>query len=216
MALQALGPATRPGLGFLPVAAIPEVVTGAQSLISGVENLFGGASRFASSAYEGAEASRANTYLMGVALGSVQAGQLLLGQNQSDTSAYAQSYTKQILASAQSNYPTVMQQASQAGALHDSADGYQGLLILSQAGVHYANPYAGYSTNTGSAPTGATATLVTQLAALPANGTTTIPGTSVTTSKPATGISTASMPMLIGAGILVAVFVATRPKGRRA
>ena len=232
MALRALGPAVRPGLGFSlstvtgaasavsgPVGAVASAVTGVEGLLSSIHNIFGGGSGYGTPAGEGAERSRADSYLIGIAHGSVEAGQYLIGQHQSDTSSFAQSYTSQILAAAQSNYPQVMQQASQAGALHDTENGYNGLLILSQLGVHYSETYAGYSTGNASAPTGATAALVQQLAALPQLGTSTIPGTSIP-SGTATGalggaISGASMPLLIGAGILAAVFFSTRPKPRR-
>ena len=207
MALAALAPSRgHTGLGFLPLAAIPTAVSGAQSVISAVEGLFGG-SRYASSTYEGAEASRANSYLLGIAAGSVQAGQFLLGQLNSDSSKYAQQYCQQILSQAQSNYSATMQAAQAAGMLHDAADGSGGLQILLNLGIPYQNQYAGYSTNTGSPPSGNTATMVQKLATL-TPGTTTIPGTSI--QIPATLKS--SIPILIGGGILLALFMSNRKR----
>lgn len=206
MALAALGPSRgHTGFGFLPVAAIPGAVQGAQSVIHAVEGIFGG-SRFASSTYEGAEASRANSYLLGIAAGSVQAGQLLYGQLNSDSSKYAQQYVVQIVSQAESNYPSVMSQAKSAGLLHDQADGSQGLQILLQLGIPYQDQYAGYSTNTGDPPSDNTATLVQRLATL-TPGTTTIPGTSI---QVPTAVKSAAMPLLIGGGLLVAILLSSK------
>ena len=186
------------GLGFLPVAAIPGAVQGAQSVIHAVEGIFGG-SRYASSNYEGAEASRANSYLLGIAAGSVEAGQLLYGQLNSDSSKYAQQYVSQIVSQAESNYSATMQAAKAAGLRHDSADGAQGLQILATLGIPYQNQYAGYSTDTGNPPSGNTATLVQRLATMQP-GTTNIPGTSI--QVPTT--LHAATPLLIGGGLLAA------------
>ena len=232
MALQALGPATRPGLGFSvsgilgTAAAVPSPIqpvaagaAGVESIISGLTSLFGGASRFNSAPYEGAQTSIINTYLLGIAHGSVKAGQFLLAANQYDTSAFSKTYDGQALSEAQQAWPLVMQQAAQAGAMKDTQDGYGGLLILSQLNVGYTNQWAGYNNNTGAPPSGATLQLVQQLAQLPgASGTpASVSPTNIGSAGTGgvAGISTASMPMLIGAGILVALFVATRPKGRR-
>ncbi len=187
----------------VPAAALT-VVQGAGSLIHDVQNLFGGASRFASAPYEGAEAARANAALAGIAAGSVDAGRYLIGQSQSDTSAFAKQYTQTALQTATSQYPSVMQQAKAQGALHDEADGFGVLSILVQQGVPFNDQWAGYSTNTGQPPSGQTAQMVTQLAKMQANaftvGGTTIPG-----------LSKASMPALVAAGLALA-FIVTRPK----
>ena len=161
-------------LGLVPLAAaeaIPTVVSGANSIIGQLDNLFGDSHKYGQPQYTGAEKSRADTYVLGIAGGSVLAGQYLLSQNRTDTSNYAQQYTQQAIAQVEAAYPDVMKQASMQGPVPDAADGSGGLRILLQLRIPYTSQYAGYSTNNGGPPTGSTLTLVNQVAALPQPGT---------------------------------------------
>lgn len=191
----------------VPMAALT-VVDGASKIVNDVQNLFGGSSRFASAPYEGAEAARANAALAGIAAGSVESARYLLGQHQSDTSSFAQQYTAQAIATATSRYPQIMQQAQAMGAEHDEADGFNVLSILIQLNLPFNDRWAGYSTNTGSPPSGQTAQIVTQLAKLqasaPATGTG-IPGL--------TSLGKSSVPVLLGLGLAFA-YVVSRPTKR--
>lgn len=148
-----------PGLG--------PAVSGAGAIISEVESLvnFGDSHKYGAPNFTGAEKARADAALLGIAAGSVLAGQYLLGQNKSDTSVFAQQYTTQILTQARGAYPSVMQQAENEGAVFDQADGTGVLTILLNNKIPFSGQYVGYSTNTGTLTASA---LASQLAALPA------------------------------------------------
>lgn len=161
-------------LGLIPLAAaeaVPTVVSGAQSIVGQLDNLFGDTHKYGQPQFTGAEKSRADTYILGIAGGSVLAGQYLLSQNRTDTSTYARQYTQQAIAQVEAAYPETMKEASMQGPVPDAADGAGGLRILLQLRIPYTSQYAGYSTNTGGPPTGSTLTLVNQVAALPQPGT---------------------------------------------
>ena len=157
--------------------------------------------------------AKGDSYLLGIAHGSVESGELLLEMPLEDTGSFTVSYAKQLIAAADQNYPNVMRQARLGPLERDSADGYRGLAILLQLGIPFNNPHAGYDTNSGAPPSGATASVVQQLASLPplppAGSGTTIPGTSI--QVPTT--LHAATPLLIGGGLLVAaIFFSNRKR----
>jgi hypothetical protein len=207
-----------PELGFLPVAAVPAIVNEGQALISNVENLFS-SHKYAQPQFEGAEKARADAAALGVAGGSVLAGQYLLSQTRTDTSDFARQYTQQILSALQSGQTTapVMQHAALAGPVPDSADGFGVLSVLKQLGIPFSEQYAGFSTDSGNGPAGATADVVQYLKTLTVpSGTTSTTGTALSVAGIAGKTPAAFVWVLaIGGAAFAAYALSQGPKGRR-
>lgn len=158
----------RPAVGSNIIDLVSGLVPGGSSIATGVETLLGATSGAnMTQAKQAGERARINSYLAGIAAGSVLSGQLLLGIHESNTDSFTQQLSAQAIADATSNHADVMSEARAEGSVRDQADGYQGLSVLSNLGVRFVDPGAGYNTSTGAPPSGATAALVQQLASLP-------------------------------------------------
>lgn len=94
-----------------------------------------------------ARAARADSYLVGALIGnSVDSARYALGAKQTNTAAAEQALYARVLSYIQQNAPDLYQQASAAGAMHDTASGLYGLQILLSLGIPFNDPWAGYST----------------------------------------------------------------------
>ena len=216
----------RGNLGLVPAAlqAVPgqvgaaaTILNEATSVINQVESVFSGSShKYAAPNYEGAEKARADAAALGVAAGSVLAGQYLLGQHRTNTSDYSQSYTGPMIDALEAKYGPVMTQANLAGPVSDSADGYGVLGILKQFNIPFSEQYAGFSTDTGQGPAGATADLVQYLKTLPVStGTTSTTGTALSVAG-ITGGGPGTFLVVLGALGAVGYAVAkSRPRAPR-
>lgn len=149
-------------LGFLP--AVMALVSAGETIAHDVSSAqSAGASR------DAARKARADAYLTGVVQGhSVTAARLALGAKQTNTAKSEQQLYDGILAQMRSGAPDTFAQAQAAGALHDAADGKQGLQELLRLGIPFSEPGAGRSTTDGSVIDQGTQAIVAQLARLAA------------------------------------------------
>lgn len=185
------------------------VGTEAAHLVAG---LFGGTGKYGTVQSEGAEQARIDAAELGISKGSVEAGQYLLGQAQSDTSNYAKQATANAVNRMQVAYPDIMAQAEAAGLKHDTADGYGVLSILLNLGVPFSETYAGYDTTTTQPGSPETRAIVEKLRTLTpfstltnaAQASVTIPGT------------TQKVPIVLLLGIGIAAYMAVNKAKRRA
>lgn len=175
-------------MGTAILAAAGQVAGAVQS----VESLIGGSHKYSSSSvYVKASAARIASYNAGIIAGSRVSAQLLLGIKKTNTDNTTQADAGQSIAQF-ATYPAMIA-AQAAGPIVDSADGYQGLAQLAQLGVGFLDPYAGYNSSTGAAPSGATLTLVQKLRTLPV---------SAATAQPAPAAPTPAAPSPSGAPAL--------------
>ena len=182
-------------MGTAILAAAGQVTGAVQS----IESLIGGSHKYAaSSVYVKASAARIASYNAGVIAGSTVSGQLLLGIKKTNTDNTTQANAGASIAQL-AGYPA-MQGATMLGPIVDSADGYQGLAQLVQLGVGFTDPYAGYNTSTGAAPSGATLALVQKLRNLPVAAATAL--STPAASTPAAPSSSGSAPAAPAAPLL--------------
>lgn len=202
-------------MGTAILAAVGQIGGAVQS----VESLFGGSHKYSSSSvYVKASAARVASYSLGVASGSTASGRLLLGIKQTNTDPTTQAEAGQAIAQL-AGYPA-MQAAQASGPLKDDADGYQGLAQLVQLGVGFTDPYAGYNTNSGAAPSGATLTLVQKLRTLPVSAATAPNAPAVPTpavpSPSGTPVALAGAPSGLALVLIIGLALALVVRGRHA
>lgn len=182
-----------------------------------VAGLFGGTGKYGTVQSEGAEQARIDAAVLGIEHGSVQAGQFLLGQHQSDTSKYAQAQTTAALNTMQTAYPATMAAAAAAGPQFDTADGVGVMTILVNLGLPFKDQYAGYDTTSTNPGSPAAMALAAKLRALPAP-IATIGGTTIPGAINVAGIGSVSTPLLLlGVGLAAySLYSKSRPGSGRA